>query len=133
MSIAISCRFALSSPAFDAPGGALFNLIVFHLVKPFPLDTLVLHRRHRAPCGYAFSAVAHTVEWVRQPFRRNGIDYQPSEAPSSQSPSGATIELGLTGPSPEHVTVRSPGAQCALADGAPCMIDGHIVSAPVRG
>ena len=44
--------------------------------------------------------------------------------------SRATIELGLTGPSPERVTVRYPGARRALADGAPCMIDGHIVSAP---
>jgi hypothetical protein len=44
--------------------------------------------------------------------------------------SRATIELGLTGPSPERVTVRCPGAQRALADGAPCTIDGHIVSAP---
>jgi hypothetical protein len=31
--------------------------------------------------------------------------------------SRATIELGLTGPSPERVTVRYPGAQRALADG----------------
>ena len=44
--------------------------------------------------------------------------------------SRATIELGLTGPSPERVTVRYPGARRALADGAPCTIDGHIVSAP---
>jgi hypothetical protein len=28
------------------------------------------------------------------------------------------------------VTVRYPGARRALADGAPCMIDGDIVSAP---
>jgi hypothetical protein len=45
--------------------------------------------------------------------------------------SRATIELGLTGPSPERVTVRYPGAQRALADGAPCTIDGDIVSSPV--
>ncbi len=44
--------------------------------------------------------------------------------------SRATIELGLTGPSPERVTARYPGAQRALADGAPCAIDGDIVSAP---
>ena len=44
--------------------------------------------------------------------------------------SRATIELGLTRPSPERVTVRYPGALRALADGAPCMIDGHIISAP---
>ena len=45
--------------------------------------------------------------------------------------SRATIELGLTGPAPERVTVRYPGAQRALADGAPCAIDDDIVSAPV--
>jgi hypothetical protein len=44
--------------------------------------------------------------------------------------SRATIELGLTGPSPERVTARYPGAQRAFADGAPCAIDGDIVSAP---
>jgi hypothetical protein len=44
--------------------------------------------------------------------------------------SRATIELRLTGPSPERVTVRYPGAQRALADGAPCIVDGDIVSAP---
>ena len=45
--------------------------------------------------------------------------------------SRATIELGLTGPAPERVTVRYPGAQRALADGAPCAIDDDIVSAPI--
>jgi hypothetical protein len=45
--------------------------------------------------------------------------------------SRATIELSLIGPSPERVTVRSPGARRAVADGAPCTIDGDIVSAPV--
>ena len=44
--------------------------------------------------------------------------------------SRATIELGLTGPTPERVTVRYPAAQSALADGTPCAIDGDIVSAP---
>ncbi|MBV9286498.1 MAG: hypothetical protein JO288_01525, partial [Hyphomicrobiales bacterium] len=43
----------------------------------------------------------------------------------------ATIELRLTGSSPHRVTVRCPGARRALADGAPCTIDGDIVSAPV--
>ena len=45
--------------------------------------------------------------------------------------SRATIELGLTGPSPERITVRCPGAQRALADRAPCAIDSDIVSAPL--
>jgi hypothetical protein len=44
--------------------------------------------------------------------------------------SRAIVELDLTGPSPERVTVRYPGARRALADGAPCAIDGDIVSAP---
>jgi hypothetical protein len=46
--------------------------------------------------------------------------------------SRATIELGLTGPSPERVTARCPGARRALAGGAPCAIAGNIVSARVR-
>jgi hypothetical protein len=44
--------------------------------------------------------------------------------------SRATIELTLTGPAPEQVTVRYPGAKRAFADGEPCAIHGDVVTAP---
>jgi hypothetical protein len=44
--------------------------------------------------------------------------------------SQATIELDLTGPLPERVTVRYPGAQRARADSAPCAVDGDIILVP---
>jgi hypothetical protein len=44
--------------------------------------------------------------------------------------SRATIELALTGPMPERITLRYPGAKHAQADGRPCAIDGDVISAP---
>ena len=40
-----------------------------------------------------------------------------------------TIELALTGPAPERITFRYPGAKRALADGRPCDIHGDVISA----
>ena len=40
--------------------------------------------------------------------------------------SRATIELTLTGPAPEQITFRYPGAKRALADGKPCAIQGDV-------
>jgi hypothetical protein len=42
-----------------------------------------------------------------------------------------TVELTLTGPRPERVTLRYPGARQALADGNPCEIDGDLITAPI--
>jgi hypothetical protein len=42
--------------------------------------------------------------------------------------SRAIVELALTGPMPERITVRCPGAKRAQADGKPCDIDGDVVS-----
>lgn len=42
--------------------------------------------------------------------------------------STATIELALTGPPPDRVTIRYPGARRVLADGRPCNIDGDVIS-----
>ncbi|MGD9656442.1 MAG: discoidin domain-containing protein [Methylocystis sp.] len=42
--------------------------------------------------------------------------------------STATVELALTGPSPERVTIRYPSARRALADGRPCEIDGDVIT-----
>lgn len=44
--------------------------------------------------------------------------------------SRATVELSLTGPLPERITLRYPGARQALADGQPCAIDGDVITAP---
>ena len=44
--------------------------------------------------------------------------------------SHATVELALTGPAPERVTFRYPGAKQAQADGTPCDIHGDVISAP---
>jgi len=44
--------------------------------------------------------------------------------------SRATIELSTTGPAPERITFRYPGAKRALADGKACVIQGDVVSAP---
>jgi hypothetical protein len=42
----------------------------------------------------------------------------------------ATVELALTGPVPERITFRYPGAKQARADGRPCDIHGNVISAP---
>lgn len=39
------------------------------------------------------------------------------------------VELGLTGPMPERVHIRCPGAKAASADGQPCRIDGAVIAA----
>jgi hypothetical protein len=44
--------------------------------------------------------------------------------------SRATIELSLTGPLPERITFRYPGAKQARVDGKPCHILGDVISAP---
>ena len=42
----------------------------------------------------------------------------------------ATVDLSLTGPAPERILVRYPGAKLARADGSPCDIQADIISAP---
>ena len=44
--------------------------------------------------------------------------------------SHATVDLTLTGPAPERITFRYPGAKQARADGRPCDIHGDVISAP---
>jgi F5/8 type C domain len=44
--------------------------------------------------------------------------------------SRTTIELALTGPAPDRITFRYPGAKQAHADGVPCDIHGNVISAP---
>jgi hypothetical protein len=44
--------------------------------------------------------------------------------------SRATVELTLTGPVPERITFRYPGAKQAHADGIRCDIHGDVISAP---
>jgi hypothetical protein len=43
--------------------------------------------------------------------------------------SQAIIDLALTGPAPERITLRYPGAKQAQADGKPCDIHGDVISA----
>jgi len=44
--------------------------------------------------------------------------------------SKVTVDLTLTGPAPERIIFRYPGAKRAVADGMPCDIDGDVVNAP---
>ena len=44
--------------------------------------------------------------------------------------SRAVIELALSGPAPDRIAVRYPGAKQARADGRPCDIHGDVISAP---
>ena len=41
--------------------------------------------------------------------------------------SRAVIELALSGPAPDRITVRYPGAKQAQADGKPCDIHGDVI------
>lgn len=41
-----------------------------------------------------------------------------------------TVDLSLTGPAPERIVLRYPGARQAHADGNPCEIDGDLIKAP---
>jgi hypothetical protein len=45
--------------------------------------------------------------------------------------SRAVIELDLTGPMPERITVRYPGVKEAQADGKPCEVDRDVILAPI--
>ncbi len=47
-----------------------------------------------------------------------------------RSPSQATIDLTLTGPAPDGITLRYPGAKRARADGQQCDIHGEVIFAP---
>jgi hypothetical protein len=47
-----------------------------------------------------------------------------------RSRSQATIDLALSGPAPERITFRYPGAKRARADGKPCDIQGDVILAP---
>jgi hypothetical protein len=42
----------------------------------------------------------------------------------------ATVDLALSGPAPERITFRYPGAKRARADGKPCDIQGDVILAP---
>ena len=44
--------------------------------------------------------------------------------------SQATVDLALSGPAPERITLRYPGAKQARADGEPCDIQGDVILAP---
>jgi hypothetical protein len=44
--------------------------------------------------------------------------------------SQATVDLALSGPAPERITLRYPGAKRARADGKPCDIQGDVILAP---
>ena len=46
-----------------------------------------------------------------------------------RSPSQATVDLVLTGPAPDKITLRYPGAKRARADGRRCDIQGEVISA----
>jgi hypothetical protein len=41
-----------------------------------------------------------------------------------------TVDLSLTGPAPERILVRYPGAKHARADGKPCDVEADVISAP---
>jgi hypothetical protein len=41
-----------------------------------------------------------------------------------------TVDLSLTGPAPERILVRYPGAKLARADGNACDIHADVISAP---
>ena len=41
-----------------------------------------------------------------------------------------TVDLTLTGPQPERITLRCPGVRQAYLDGLPCAIEGEFISAP---
>jgi hypothetical protein len=47
--------------------------------------------------------------------------------------SRAIVELTLTGPAPERMTFRYPGAKRAFADGKACVIEGDVITAPNLG
>jgi hypothetical protein len=44
--------------------------------------------------------------------------------------SRVSVDLSLTGPAPEQITIRYPGAKRVSADSKPCAIEGDVVAAP---
>lgn len=47
---------------------------------------------------------------------------------AQRGPTCATVEITLTGPAPERITFRYPGAKQAEADGSPCAIENDVIS-----
>ena len=47
---------------------------------------------------------------------------------ASRANSAVTVELALTEPPPDRVTLRYPAARRAVADGRLCDIDGDVIS-----
>ena len=45
-----------------------------------------------------------------------------------RGPSKVTIEMSLSGPAPERISVRVPGAKRAVADGRLSAIDGDVIA-----
>ena len=76
------------------------------------------------------------------PFPTPGGRVKASRCMNCRPPSGSPISgldainpmrrsnLALTGPAPERITFRYPGAKQARADGRPCEIHGDVISAP---
>ncbi|MEK4032361.1 discoidin domain-containing protein [Methylocystis sp. IM3] len=48
---------------------------------------------------------------------------------AQRGPSCATVEMTLTGPAPERITFRYPGAKRVEVDGRPCAIENDVISA----
>jgi hypothetical protein len=44
-----------------------------------------------------------------------------------------SVDLSLTGPAPEQIRFRYPGAKFARADDRPCDIQADVISAPNWG
>jgi hypothetical protein len=56
--------------------------------------------------------------------------FGPANLSARRLKSRLIVELALTGPAPERITIRYPGAKRAQADGKPCDMDGDVISSP---
>jgi hypothetical protein len=70
--------------------------------------------------------------WAGEGITLNGLPtaFGSANLKAHRGPSRAVIELAVSGPAPDRITVRYPGAKQARADGRPCDIHGDVISAP---
>ncbi|HUA76829.1 MAG TPA: hypothetical protein VMA86_04105, partial [Acetobacteraceae bacterium] len=70
--------------------------------------------------------------WEREgiALRRLPTAFGEADVRARRDRSRATVELALSGPLPERITVRCPGAKRARSDGKPCPVVGDEISAP---
>ena len=112
----------------EAFQGAIFRIIFFHVPAAFTaflcfFAALISGIAYLKSQNLKWDAFAVSVTEV-------GLAFGAANLEARRGRSQATVDLALTGPAPERITLRYPGAKQARADGRPCDIHGDLILAP---